>query len=85
MMPSTFAKAALALLQNLQSVKLHVHDEAWARQMGMNAFLAVSQGSKEPLRFLEVHYKGKSTLEKVQVALVGKGVTYVYSSPVSYH
>lgn len=41
----------------------------------MGAFLAVAQGSDEPLRFLEIDYQGgPSSLPPV--ALVGKGITF---------
>ena len=33
-------------------------DEAWAESMKMGSFMSVAAGSAEPLRFLEMSYKG---------------------------
>ena len=44
-------------------------------ELGMGALLAVSQGSHEPPRFIEVTYQG-TTINKKPVVLVGKGVTF---------
>ena len=41
----------------------------------MNCFLGVSQGSAEPLKFLEVEYRGGKSGE-APLAVVGKGVTF---------
>lgn len=50
-------------------------DRQWAESEKMGAFLAVAQGSDEPLRFLEIDYQGgPSSLPPV--ALVGKGITF---------
>lgn len=42
----------------------------------MGAFMAVAQGSKEPLCLVEIHYKPKVVTNKEHIALVGKGVTF---------
>lgn len=50
-------------------------DRQWVESEKMGAFLAVAQGSEEPLRFLEIDYQGgPSSLPPV--ALVGKGITF---------
>lgn len=41
----------------------------------MGAFLGVSRGSDEPLKFVEVEYKGGKEGESL-IALVGKGITF---------
>ena len=76
MTPTQFCLEAESLFQGVPDTTLSVRDESWCRQMKMNAFLAVSQGSRQPLRFLELHYRGRNQHETVDVALVGKGVCF---------
>ena len=38
--------------------------------------MSVSKGSNEPLKFLEMHYKGGGGGDKSLLALVGKGITF---------
>ena len=41
----------------------------------MGSFLSVAAGSDEPLKFLQVHYKGADSAT-APIAIVGKGVTF---------
>jgi leucyl aminopeptidase len=41
----------------------------------MGAFLAVAQGSEQPLRFIVMHYQGAAKTQ-APVVLVGKGITF---------
>jgi len=45
------------------------------KKLGMNAILGVAQGSNEPARFIEMHYKGGKPSAGT-VVLVGKAVTF---------
>ena len=54
---------------------LFFRDKEWAESMKMGAFLSVSRGSSEPLKFVEVDYKGGKDGD-APFALVGKGVTF---------
>jgi leucyl aminopeptidase len=45
------------------------------RKLGMGAFLAVTQGSAEPPRFIVLRYKGAAAHVR-PVVLVGKGITF---------
>ncbi len=45
------------------------------KALGMGAFLAVAQGSAEPLRFIVLRYNG-GTKSSAPVVLVGKGITF---------
>ncbi len=56
------------------SCKIDVIDEAGMRKKGMNALLAVSQGSPEPARLIVMSYEGKPGGKTV--ALVGKGISF---------
>lgn len=77
MTPKLFAEEVAYLLAGLENVEVIVRDEEWALKQNMNAFLAVAKGSVEPLRFLEIHYKGGKDGDKPH-GLVGKGKVCVY-------
>lgn len=72
--PSHLARAAQALAKSPR-IKCEVMGRKEVEKLGMGAFLAVAQGSAEPLKFIELHYRGapKST---PPVVLVGKGITF---------
>jgi aminopeptidase len=42
----------------------------------MGLFLGVTNGSEEPPRFVELHYKGHANPDSPPVVLVGKGITF---------
>lgn len=44
------------------------------RQMGMETLLAVAQGSAQPPRLIDIHYKGAD--DSPPIILVGKGITF---------
>ncbi|KAJ2832884.1 hypothetical protein FBU31_002003 [Coemansia sp. 'formosensis'] len=73
MTPTEFARRITQDL-SLPNVTVNVHDEQWARDQRMGGLLAVSRGSDEPLRFVEIVYRGAPG--PVALALVGKGITY---------
>ena len=52
-----------------------VRDREWAEAKNMGSFVSVSNGSAEPLKFLELEYKGGKE-DDAPLALVGKGVTF---------
>jgi leucyl aminopeptidase len=55
--------------------KVEVLDQAGIAKLGMGAFLAVTQGSAEPARFIVMQYKGAKG-KQAPVVLVGKGLTF---------
>ena len=71
--PSYLADEAKKL-ENVKGVTVKIHDEKAIRKIGMNAFLAVAQGSREAPRFIELHYTG-SAKNNAPVCLVGKAIT----------
>lgn len=73
--PSYLADQAKALAKSHNSVKVTVLDEAGIRKEKMGCFLAVTQGSAEPPRFIIIEYKGPKA-PKAPVVLVGKGITF---------
>jgi leucyl aminopeptidase len=73
--PSYLADQAKALAKSHSSVKVTVLDETGIRKEKMGCFLAVTQGSGEPPRFIVIEYKGPKA-PKGPVVLVGKGITF---------
>ncbi|KAI9476353.1 MAG: cytosol aminopeptidase family, catalytic domain-containing protein [Benjaminiella poitrasii] len=77
MTPKLFAEEVAYLLAGLENIDIEVHDEEWVSRQKMNAFLSVAKGSAEPLRFLEIHYKGATDSKNEKpYGLVGKGITF---------
>lgn len=54
--PTLLAQAAQELTQH-PGISCTVHGPKEVAHLGMGAFLAVAQGSKEPLQFIELHYR----------------------------
>lgn len=73
--PDWLARKAEALAQNHASLTTTIVDEAEMEELGMGAFLAVSQGSREPGKLIIMEHKGKQRAGK-PIVLVGKGVTF---------
>src|SRR5262249_40686907 len=73
--PTYLADQAKALAKSHSSVKVTVLDEAGIRKEKMGCFLAVTQGSVEPPRFIVIEYKGPKA-PKAPVVLGGKGITF---------
>ncbi len=55
--------------------KVDVLDRKQVEKLGMGSFLAVAQGSREPLRFIVARYSGAAA-SVAPVVLVGKGITF---------
>jgi leucyl aminopeptidase len=72
--PTLLGDAARALAR-LPRISCKVHGPAEVAKLGMGAFMAVAQGSAQPLRFIELHYEGGAKGE-APVVLVGKGITF---------
>jgi leucyl aminopeptidase len=72
--PTLLAQAAqeLALLPKISCEVLEPKDVA---KLGMGSFMAVAQGSDEPLRFVILRYSGAAKTH-APVVLVGKGITF---------
>ncbi|KAG8804048.1 hypothetical protein FRC19_000165 [Serendipita sp. 401] len=74
--PTIFCERVVKEFEGLDKVEIHVHDEAWASEKSMRTFLSVTQGTAEPAKFLEIHYKGASNPDARPLGLVGKGITF---------
>lgn len=72
--PTMLADAARAL-GKLPKVRCEVLGPREVAKLGMRAFMAVAQGSEEPLRLIVLHYDGAPKAQ-APVALIGKGITF---------
>ena len=73
--PSYLASQAQKLALTYPSVTVRVLDEPAIRAEKMGCFLAVTQGSAEPPKFIIVEYKNMRAT-RAPVVLVGKGITF---------
>ncbi|GAA5915662.1 M17 family metallopeptidase [Sporobolomyces salmoneus] len=76
MTPTIFCDYAKKKFEGIANVTMEAHDLAWAEERKMGSFISVSRGSDEPLRFLELHYKGAKDQNEKPIAFVGKGITF---------
>ena len=72
--PAHLAHTATGIGKNLK-FQTRVFNEGQLKNMGMDALLAVSKGSVEPAKFIEMIYTGTSK-NKPPIVLIGKGVTF---------
>ena len=72
--PSYLAEQAKKIGKEFD-LKVEVLDKKDVEKLGMGAFLAVAQGSDEPLRFIVARYQGAAKTQ-APVVLVGKGITF---------
>lgn len=71
--PTYLAQTAKSLART-HKLKVTVLEEAQMRKLGMNTLLSVSQGSRQPPKFIVLEYNGGG--KRKPVALVGKGITF---------
>ena len=72
--PTLLSKAAKELAKHA-GIQCKIHGPKEVAKLGMGAFLAVAQGSREPLQFIELSYNGAAK-SQAPVVLVGKGITF---------
>lgn len=72
--PESFVARAKSL--TALGVKVEALDEKQMAKLGLNALLAVGQGSARPPRLLVLHYRGAKSSKEGPLAFVGKGVCF---------
>ena len=72
--PSDLAREARKLAKD-HGLKVEVLERKDCEKLGMGSFLAVAQGSDEPLKFIVARWMG-GTKGDAPVVLVGKGITF---------
>jgi leucyl aminopeptidase len=75
MTPTALASAAETWAREV-GVEVELLDRDACRALGMGLYLAVSQGSVEPPRFIHLAWKPPGTSARRCIVLVGKGVTF---------
>lgn len=73
--PTHLAQAAQALAKGVSRMRCEVLGPKEVEKLGMGAFMAVAQGTHEPLRFIVLRYDGADKAQ-APVVLVGKGITF---------
>ncbi len=71
----TFLGEQAKQLGKEHGLTVQVLDRKAVEKLGMGAFVAVAQGSVEPLRFIVARYDGAAR-SQAPVVLVGKGITF---------
>jgi len=75
--PTLFCNIATKLLQKEKNIEVIVRDKKWIENKKMGAFLAVTKGSNEEPKFLEIYYRGRKNDEKyADIGFIGKGVCF---------
>ncbi len=76
MTPSYLAEEAKKIANSKNTtIKVKVLEQKDCEKLGMGAYLAVSQGSDQPPKFIEITYTPVGKVKK-HIALIGKGVTF---------
>ncbi len=73
--PTHLAHAAQALAKDSSKLQCEVLGPKEVAKLGMGAFMAVAQGSAQPLQFIVLRYQGAAK-SKAPLVLVGKGITF---------
>lgn len=73
--PSYLAQQAKALARKHASVTTTILEEKKMRELGMESFLSVTAGTKQPAKMIIMHYNGAAKKQQPHV-LVGKGITF---------
>ncbi len=74
MTPSHMAETAASLAKDY-GLELQVLEREQMQKLGMGALFGVTQGSRQPPKFIVLHYRGGDWAE-IDLALVGKGITF---------
>jgi leucyl aminopeptidase len=72
--PTYMGEQAIELAKQFKQMSCKVMGPDEMREMGMGTLLAVSQGSDQPPRLIDIHYKGAG--DSAPIILVGKGITF---------
>ena len=73
--PTYLAEQAKILAIQNEKLECQIFDESELKEMGMGAFVSVSQGSDTPAKMIVLTYKGAESEQK-PIVLVGKGITF---------
>jgi len=74
MTPTHMAETATNLAQTY-GLEINILEKGQMEELGMGALLGVTQGSRQPPKFIVLRYNGSDSGE-IDIALVGKGITF---------
>jgi len=74
MTPSHMAEMAIKLAETY-GLEVSVLEREQMQELGMGVLLGVAQGSRQPPKFIVLHYKEGDSAE-IDLALLGKGITF---------
>ncbi|ORX42445.1 hypothetical protein BCR36DRAFT_362396 [Piromyces finnis] len=75
--PTQFCDTASKILQKEKNIEVIVRNKEWIQSKKMGAFLAVSKGSAEEPKFLEIYYRGRIDNDNTaDIGFIGKGVCF---------
>jgi leucyl aminopeptidase len=74
MTPAALAEQAAAVARE-HGLECQILEREQAQEMGMGAFLGVAQGSRQPPKFIVLHYRGAGP-DATALGLIGKGITF---------
>ncbi len=74
--PTYLGQIAHKLSDEFKSIKVQVLDAKEIREIGMNSFLSVANGSDEPPKLIVLHYSNTSPKNSKPIVLIGKGITF---------
>lgn len=72
--PSYLAEKAREMANEHPQITAKIMEPEEMQAMGMGSLLAVGQGSDEPARLIEMHYRGNGKASPI--VLIGKGITF---------
>lgn len=73
--PTFLADTAEDIAKESKKVSVKILDKKDLKELGMNCFLAVTQGTEEAPKLITLNYSGGKSKDK-PIVLVGKGVTF---------
>lgn len=74
--PTYLADQAKKLSEEFNTLKTEILEESDMQKLGMNSLLSVSNGSKQPAKFICFTYQGTSNKNQKPIVFVGKGITF---------
>ena len=74
--PAYLARQARDLAESYEHIDTRIIDETEMAELGMNAYLAVSRGSRNPAYLSVIEYKNHPNPRAKPIVLVGKGLTF---------
>jgi len=75
--PTIFCNTAEKLLSKEKNIEVIVRNKEWIQKKKMGGILAVTKGSSEEPRLLEIYYRGRKDGDKTaDIGFIGKGVCF---------